>query len=168
MNENKIRFYYPLVQFVSILFLALLIIPISLVTEFNINDQETLFSINVDFFKYGIDFSVIMLIALVLNLIFLIVMIYYFIKIKKQHKHLNLLNNIFPEINDNDEGLSFVTYQSLKAVYSFIGLALPIMVGIILFLPDNFVTKSLFLTLLMFIAAASYFIYFLKTRQLLK
>ncbi|TDM05219.1 hypothetical protein [Macrococcus lamae] len=168
MEENKIRLYYPLIQFFSIVALATLIIPVAIVSEWKIDDGDTLFSVNIDFMKYGINFSYIMLGAILLNLLLLIAMGIYYMRIKRRVKDFKLSRHLFPELNDNDEGLSFVTYQSLKAVYSFVGLALPIIVGIIIMLPDNYVTKPLVLGILLFIAASSYLIYFLKTMQLLK
>ena len=83
---------------------------------------------------------------------------------KKKFKKINLV----PEINDHDEGMSFVTYESMKRSYTWLSVLLPLLTGIILIVPDNFVTKPVVLGILLFLSIMMYLTYYIKNRKLLK
>lgn len=110
MSEQQFKKIYPLFNLVCIVCIGLLIIPLSMVMHYTINEKDVLFAIHIDPYKYGSIFLYFIIAAIIINIILLFAGTLFLIWAKKKFKKINLV----PEINDMDEGMSYVTYESMK------------------------------------------------------
>ncbi|MEE1107576.1 hypothetical protein [Macrococcoides canis] len=164
MNEQQFKKVYPLFNLICIASIGLLIIPLSMVMHYTINEGNTLFSVEINPYQYGDMFMYFIFGTMILNFFVMIASTIFLVRAKKKFKKINLV----PEINDHDEGMSFVTYESMKRSYTWLSVLLPLFTGIILIVPDNFVTKPVVLGILLFLSIMMYLTYYIKNRKLLK
>ncbi|UOB20791.1 hypothetical protein [Macrococcus armenti] len=163
MSEQQFKKIYPLFNLVCIVCIGLLIIPLSMVMHYTINEKDVLFSIHINPFKYGSLFLYFIIAAIIINIILLFAGTLFLIWAKKKFKKINLV----PEINDMDEGMSYVTYESMKQSYTWLSILFPFFTVIIFLLPDNFVTKPVILSMLLVMCIVMYLTYYFRNRKLL-
>lgn len=163
MSEQQFKKIYPLFNLVCIVCIGLLIIPLSMVMHYTINEKDVLFAIHIDPYKYGSIFLYFIIAAIIINIILLFASTLFLIWAKKKFKKINLV----PEINDMDEGMSYVTYESMKQSYTWLSILFPFFTAIIFLLPDNFVTKPVVLSMLLVMCIVMYLTYYFRNRKLL-
>ncbi|UBH15665.1 hypothetical protein [Macrococcus armenti] len=163
MSEQQFKKIYPLFNLVCIVCIGLLIIPLSMVMHYTINEKDVLFSIHINPFKYGSLFLYFIIAAIIINIILLFAGTLFLIWAKKKFKKINLV----PEINDMDEGMSYVTYESMKQSYTWLSILFPFFTTIIFLLPNNFVTKPVVLSMLLVMCIVMYLTYYFRNRKLL-
>lgn len=161
MNEQQFKRIYPLFNLVCI---GLLIIPLSMVMHYTINEGNVLFSVDINPYKYGNIFFYFIIATVIINMILMIVSTIFLVWAKKTFRKINLV----PEINDHDEGMSFVTYESMKRSYTWLSVLLPLFTAVIFLVPDNFVTKPIVLSILLFMSVIMYLTYYVRNKRLLK
>lgn len=164
MNEQQFKRIYPLFNLVCIVCIGLLIIPLSMVMRYTINEGDVLFSVHINPYKYGDMFLYFIIATVIINMILMAVSTIFLVWAKKTFRKIDLV----PEINDHDEGMSFVTYESMKRSYTWLSVLLPLFTAVIFLVPDNFVTKPIVLGILLFMSVIMYLTYYVRNRKLLK
>lgn len=127
MNEQQFKRIYPLFNLVCIVCIGLLIIPLSMVMRYTINEGDVLFSVHINPYKYGDMFLYFIIATVIINMILMAVSTIFLVWAKKKFRKINLV----PEINDHDEGMSFVTYESMKRSYTWLSVLLPLFTAVI-------------------------------------
>ncbi|GGB08015.1 hypothetical protein GCM10007190_14990 [Macrococcus hajekii] len=154
---------YPLWNVAAILGLSLITIPLFSAFNHYLSSEEYGFEIVIEGWMV-----LLFILGILISVVTIILWTIATRKAKRESSRINLMSVYPPELNENDEGMSYITHEGLRKVYAFYSLALPVLVCIFFLIPNNYFTKLNVMLVVLGLALVQNVIYYLSTRHLMK